>query len=59
MLALEIVYYKLVKILSKYSKNASVTGAFFVFLRQKLFRMRKNNHKSENYLNKNEQLIRR
>ena len=59
MLALEIIYNKPVKILSKYSKNASVTGAFFVFLRQKLFRMKKNNHKNENYLNKNEQLIRK
>lgn len=34
-------------------------GAFFVFLGQKLFRMKKNNHKSENYLINNEQLIRK
>lgn len=34
-------------------------GAFFVFLEQKLFRMKKNNHKNENYLITNEQLIRK
>jgi hypothetical protein len=56
---LEIIYSKPVKILSKYSKNASVTGAFFVFSGQKLFRMKENNHKSENFLINNEQLIRK
>jgi len=58
-LALKIIYCKMVKILSKYCKNASITEAFFVFLEQKLFRMKKNNHKNENYLITNEQLIRK
>lgn len=57
--SLEIIYSKPVKILSKYSKNASVAGAFFVFSEQKLFRTKKNNHKSENFLINNEQLIRK
>lgn len=59
MLALKNIYTNLVKIKSKYSKNASVTGAFFAFVGQKLFRMKKNNHKSENFLITNEQLIRK
>lgn len=58
MLALKIVYRKPVKILSKYCKNASKIEAFFVFLTEKLFRTKKNNHKSEKFLTKNEQLIR-
>jgi hypothetical protein len=40
-LALKIIYCKTVKILSKYCKNASIIEAFFVFLEQKLFRMKK------------------
>ncbi len=59
MLALKIIYCKTVKILSKYCKNVSITEAFFVFLEQNLFRMKKNNHKNENYLITNEQLIRK
>lgn len=57
MLALKIIYCKPVKIKSKYRKNASNIEAFFVFSGQKLFRMKKNNHKNENYLITNEQLI--
>jgi len=55
--SLEIIYSEPVKILSKYSKNASVAGAFFVFSGQKLFRTKKNNHRSKNFLINNEQLI--
>jgi hypothetical protein len=58
-LALKIIYNNLVKNKSKYCRNASITGAFFVFLEQKLFRMKKNNHKIENFLINNEQLIRK
>jgi len=36
-----------------------MTEAFFVFLGRKLFRMKKNNHKSENNLINNEQIIRK
>ncbi|MDH6252547.1 hypothetical protein M2347_002274 [Chryseobacterium sp. H1D6B] len=34
-----------------------MTGAFFVFLDKELFRMKKNNHKSEKYLINDEVLI--
>jgi len=58
-LALKNIYTNPVKIKSKYSRNASDTGAFFAFVGQKLFRMKKNNHKSEKFLITNEQLIRK
>jgi len=58
-LALKNIYNNLVKIKSKYCRNASIVGAFSVFLGQKLFRTKKNNHKSEKFLITNEQLIRK
>ena len=57
-LTLEIIYGRPVKIQSKYSINASIFRGVFCFLGQKLFRMKKNNHKHENFLMNNETLIR-
>lgn len=56
-LTLKIIYCKLVKINQNRTTDASIIGAFFMFLRPKLFRMKKNSYKSENNLINNEQII--